>query len=118
MPAERSRTSTLRRCGEGRQTAEIDTRWTALSARRIDALDELVGPANRLVDVGEHVQAVGSFFVEGVPLVPGDDGRRPFLPVSVLEQARAGRGDLGQVQLLAVIEELEVDQIARTKLGM
>ena len=75
--------------------------------------DELANPGNGLFGARKDVEPFGGLSVEGAPLFPGHDGRRPSLLLAVVEETGTRGGNLCEVEVFALVEKLEVDEITR-----
>src|SRR4051794_24918972 len=78
---------------------------------RDDPPNEIVGPRHGLLDGRQHVESVSRLGVQGVPLIARDEGWRPELLLPVVEETSTRRGHLNEIELLALVEELEIDQV-------
>jgi hypothetical protein len=76
-------------------------------------LDEGVGPSDGLFNGWQYVETFGGLRIQRVPLLTDDDAGWPCLLLAVVEESHARRGELSGVEALALVEELEVDQVAR-----
>jgi hypothetical protein len=77
-----------------------------------DSLDKLIDPRHGGINIGKHVDVLDRRLIESSPAVVHGNGRRPRLLTSVVEESLAYGPDLGQVEILAPVEELQVDEIA------
>lgn len=76
----------------------------------VDALRDVVGPLDSLVDIGERFDMLAGRHIQDVPSIADGNRRRPWLLVAVPPEPNAGRPGLCAIEVLALIEQLEVDE--------